>query len=165
MADHIISDSQLAKLLPGIPSQAFETAHIQMSAPLQIQVVGAPPDITSSVIVPLLAAFFGALAAFALNWLEKNEKQRRERIDAINRAIYSLVITNNTLLNFKGQLLNPHVVEFKTALGIIVSSNPFGSSSHYRDILNQVDQIFGQIGKTDPEMSGVLKQLEEIKFI
>lgn len=138
--------------------------NLDLASPLQVQIIDPPFDVTTSVVVPLLAAFFGAFAAFSLNWLERHERLRRERIETINRAIYSLLITNNTLLNFKRQFLYP-AQEIKQALEIITSSDPFGDIQQQRDTLGRVQSIFNQIAVTDPNVAGILKQLEEIRFL
>ncbi|HEX3652172.1 MAG TPA: hypothetical protein VHU18_05035 [Rhizomicrobium sp.] len=124
-----------------------------------------PFDAVASILVPLFAAFFGALAAFTLSWLERREQVRQTRREMINRSAYSLIITSNTLLNFKRQFLFEYLAEFQKAYTILQAMNVSGDTSYYRSLFDKVSIVFTSVAWQDQQLNGLLKPLEEIQFL
>lgn len=62
--------------------------------------------------IALGGAFFGALAAFFLNWVHEQRKERRANNAAINEVIQLFSINIMSLLNYKAQFLHKFSDEF-----------------------------------------------------
>lgn len=134
-------------------------------SPLKVIVVSAPLDVTSSILVPLSAAFFGALAAFLLSWLERKELKRQTRRELINKAVNSLAITSNTLINFKRQFLHEFLAEFDRAMEILSAMSFAQDEAYYHEVHREISFVFNSVAMQDQQMNSLLKPLEEIQFL
>lgn len=132
--------------------------------PFDVYVTHLPFD-SASVFVPLFAAFFGAAAAFALNWFNERIRKRQSQHDLINSSVYALIITLNTLLSFKKQYLYNFEIEFAKARNLLAQMNPSGDQQSFDEIGRNVVKIFSEISKRDETLNGVFKVWEEIQFL
>ena len=96
-----------------------------MSYPVQpIEIVSSPTDYIT-IFASFAAAFLGAGAAFVFNAIDARLRQRKARLAAINSAMYSLIVTQNTLVNLKSQFLTHFQEEFEaTAKAITEIDDP-----------------------------------------
>ena len=119
---------------------------------------------TSTVVVPLVAAFLGAAAAFAFNEIQARAKERTRRLGAINNAVYGLIITLSRLLKFKIFFLWNFDPEFGQALTIFAKLQ-FRDSKSVDAVAKDVRGIFDEISKRDRNLNEVFKPWEEIQFL
>jgi hypothetical protein len=113
---------------------------------------------------PLVAAFFGAAAAFALNECQARAKERTRQLGAINNAVYGLIIIFSRLLKFKKCFLWDFDPEFEQALNIFAKLQ-FRDSESVEVVAKGVRDIFYEISKRDKNLNEVLKPWEEIQFL
>jgi hypothetical protein len=133
-----------------------------MNYPVQpIEIVSTPTDYIT-IIASFAAAFLGAGAAFAFKGIDARLRERKARLAAVNSALYSLIVTQNNLVNIKSQFLTRFQEEFEATAKLITEiEDP--NSQPLR--VHQVEAIFGSLQRQDPHLNNLCRHWEEPEFL
>jgi hypothetical protein len=128
-----------------------------------IAITSAPID-WPTILAALFAAFLGAMAALILNAIFEKLRERRKRLDAINTAIYGLLLTIGSLVNLKQQFLVRFNAEFNELIGNLGEA----SINTHPDKIDSSDKnirlILNRIGKEDPMLGAAFIAWQEEDF-
>jgi hypothetical protein len=126
-----------------------------------IEIVSAPTDYLT-IFASFAAAFLGAGAAFIFNGFDASLRQRRSRREAINSAIYSLIFTQNSLVNLKSQFLTRFQEQLEATAKLIMEiENPNSQPV----LVQQVGAIFATLQQQDSSLNNLCKHWEEPEFL
>lgn len=90
--------------------------------------------------IALGGAFFGALAAFILNWLHERTKERQANNTAINEVIQLFSTNIMTLLNYKAQFLHKFACPLKAISSHAAEYHPQMSPARLTELSKEWDE-------------------------
>jgi hypothetical protein len=115
-------------------------------------------------VVPIVSAFFGASAAFALGVLREKSHKRTKQLDTINAAIYGLVMTAEALVNLKKQFLIEHNAQFAEATKVLSGVSTTMGGEEIRRAASAFYGICQEISKKDESLNGAFKKWQDCEF-
>lgn len=128
-----------------------------------IAITTTPTD-WPTIYAAMFAAFFGAAAAFVLNLFLERLNERRKHLDAVNSAVYGLLMSISTLINLKAQSLTMFQTEFDRAQRILSEINTTSNPTSMNASIQNINIVFNSIIMQDNKMNGAFVPWQELDF-